>query len=59
MGQKRLRDRPVFYDELKKPRTVTLTETAWKQLKIMSALQGISISELVERWVRENMTDCE
>jgi hypothetical protein len=52
MGQKRLRDLPVFYDELKKPHLFTLTATAWKTIKAVATIQGISASELIERWAR-------
>jgi hypothetical protein len=51
-GQKRLRNTPVFYDELKKSHTVKLTDTAWHAINEVAQQQGISASELVERWGR-------
>jgi hypothetical protein len=51
-GQKRLRNTPVFYDELKKSHTVKLTDTAWHEINKVAQQQGISASELIERWGR-------
>lgn len=52
MGQKRLRNIPVLYDEVKKTHGVKLTDTAWNTINEVAQEQGISASELIERWGR-------
>jgi metal-responsive CopG/Arc/MetJ family transcriptional regulator len=52
MGKKRVKNEPVFYDEIKKDTMLTLTETARNQLDERAAELGISRSELVERFAR-------
>ncbi|KYC39667.1 hypothetical protein WA1_30480 [Scytonema hofmannii PCC 7110] len=49
-GQKNI---PILYDEVKERHTVVLTPTAWTKLKSMADARGISISEVIEDWVRE------
>jgi hypothetical protein len=51
-GQKRLKNIPVFYDEVKQTHGIKLTDTTWSTLRKVATEQGISISELVERWGR-------
>jgi hypothetical protein len=51
-GKKRVRNLPVFYDELKKVHEIMLTPTAWKKLQDMARKQNTSISELIETWAR-------
>ncbi len=51
-GEKRLRGVPVFYDEVKRSHGIKLTDTTWDKLREVATLQGISISELIERWGR-------
>lgn len=53
MSTKKMRGVPVYYDELKKLRSVNLTDTAWGILRTKSLEKEISISEYIERWVRE------
>ncbi|MBO3460371.1 hypothetical protein G7B40_018175 [Aetokthonos hydrillicola Thurmond2011] len=52
-GVKRTRNIPVLYDEIKKPRATRLTDTAWKGITETAKQQGISASELMERWGRQ------
>jgi hypothetical protein len=52
-GKKRIKNQPIFYDELKKPKTFTLTPTAWKKLQALSIDAGLSASEYLERLIRE------
>jgi hypothetical protein len=54
MTQKRTKGKPVYWDEVKKPRTLSLTDTAWK-LITRKALEigNVSRSEVIERWARE------
>jgi hypothetical protein len=52
-GVKGLKNVPIFYDEIKERHTVVLTPTAWTKLKIMAHARGISVSEIIEEWVRE------
>lgn len=47
-GQKRIKGVPVYWDELKSKRTLTLTDTAWNQLRIKAEQLGVSKSELIE-----------
>ena len=47
-GQKRTKGVPVYWDELKSKRTLTLTDTAWNQLKSKAEELGVSKSELIE-----------
>ncbi|AOX02534.1 hypothetical protein BJP34_26585 [Moorena producens PAL-8-15-08-1] len=54
-SQKRMRGVPVHYDEIKKPHTVMLTDTAWKELRISAKESGISVGELIERWARSQI----
>lgn len=51
-GVKRIKNQPVYYDEIKGKRTVFLTPTAWDNIKNEAASRGISASELVEEWGR-------
>ncbi|MBO3459698.1 hypothetical protein G7B40_033655 [Aetokthonos hydrillicola Thurmond2011] len=50
--RKRLRHVPVHYDELKKKRTINLTDTSWEKINKIADSQSISASELIERWGR-------
>jgi hypothetical protein len=49
---KSMRNQPELYDEIKKPVTFSLTETAVKQLDLLAKIQGISRSEVVEQFTR-------
>lgn len=51
-GQKRIKNQPVYHDEIKGKRTVFLTQTAWDSIKNEAKSRGISASELVEEWGR-------
>lgn len=52
MSSKKMRNIPILYDELKTKRTVNLTDTAWGKIKAMALEQGISASEVIERWAK-------
>lgn len=54
-SQKRMRGIPVYYDELKKKHTVTVTDTAWKILQDSARQNDISVGELIERWARSQV----
>lgn len=41
-----------MYDEIKKPFTFSLTQTAVKELELLAKIHGISRSELVEQFAR-------
>lgn len=51
-GQKRVKNTPVFYDEIKKRRGINLTDTAWEILARTAKIQQISVSELIEQYAR-------
>lgn len=52
-GKKRTRGQAVHWNELKKNRTLTLTESTWTALEaIGNELGGLSRSEAIEHWVR-------
>ncbi|MDF5722154.1 MAG: hypothetical protein PUP91_17035 [Rhizonema sp. PD37] len=52
-GQKRLKNQPVLYEELKKPRTIWLTTESWGQVQESAVRLKISASEYVEQLIRE------
>lgn len=52
-GKKRIRNVPVLWDEVKKTHGIKLTDTAWNAINQVAHEQGISASELVERWGRQ------
>ncbi len=57
-GQKRVKNTPVFYDEMKKRRSIYLTDTAWEILARQAKIEKISVSELIERYARNlNITE--
>lgn len=45
---KRLKGIPVHEEELKKRRTVWLTDTAWNNAKQRAAEKGLTLGQLVE-----------
>ncbi|MBD2184821.1 hypothetical protein H6S82_01115 [Planktothrix sp. FACHB-1355] len=47
-GRKRVKGIPVYWDELKSKRTLTLTDTAWECLGQKAERIGVSKSELIE-----------
>jgi metal-responsive CopG/Arc/MetJ family transcriptional regulator len=49
---KSMRNQPEMYDEIKKPFTFSLTQTAVKELELLAKIHGISRSELVEQFAR-------
>ncbi|BAZ24356.1 hypothetical protein NIES4073_52510 [Kalymmatonema gypsitolerans NIES-4073] len=51
-GKKRVRNSPVFYDELKKEHRLMFTPTGWKKLRKVADKQNTSVSELIETWIR-------
>jgi len=51
-GIKRVKNQPVFYEELKKRRNIMVTNTAWENLVRVSSELEISVSELIERMGR-------
>lgn len=51
-GQKRVRNSPVFYDEMKKVHELMFTPTAWQKLQNKAKQQGVSVSEMIEIWAR-------
>ncbi|MUG96918.1 hypothetical protein F7734_59080 [Scytonema sp. UIC 10036] len=54
-GKKAMRNEPLFYEERKKIHGVWLTPTAWDYIKAVGDKEGISASEVVERWAREHI----
>jgi len=51
--KKRVKGEAVHWDEIKKSRTLNLTDSTWLELKRRGQeLGNISRSELIERWVR-------
>ena len=45
----------VYYDEKKQSVNLSLTPSAIAQLKYLAETQGSSRSEVIERWLREQM----
>jgi hypothetical protein len=54
-GQPRRRGIPLIYSEVKEKLNLMLTPTAKEIILNAAKLQGVSRSELVERWARENL----
>ena len=52
-GQKGLKNTPYIYDEVKKNHTLAFTPTAWELLKSEAKKLNISVSEMIERWIRD------
>ena len=52
-GQKGLKNTPYIYDEVKKKHTLAFTPTAWGMLQAKAKEQGVSVSEMIEQWIRE------
>ncbi|GJD21842.1 hypothetical protein RIVM261_067980 [Rivularia sp. IAM M-261] len=53
---RRKKNTPAFYSEMKKGHEIFLTDTVWNELKAKSKEKNLSVSEYVERWVRESLT---
>jgi len=53
LGKKRVKNQPILHDEVKKSRHVFLTPSSWEKMRTSAFDQGISISELIERWARK------
>jgi predicted transcriptional regulator len=51
--KKAMRDQPLLYDETKVKKAIWLTPSTWNTLKLAAEIEGVSISELVERWGRQ------
>ncbi len=56
-GKKRLRNQPIFYDEIKKVHGISLTDSSWVRLQQLAKQKGLSISEFIERWVRDTQAE--
>jgi hypothetical protein len=52
-GIKRVKNKPVLHEGLKKMRGVYLTDLAWSLVQETSAKTGISCSEYLEQLIRE------
>lgn len=53
-GKKRIKNVPVFYEELKKKHSIFLTDSAWRKLQGIAKLNKTSVSQIIERLVRED-----
>ncbi len=49
-GKKAVKNVPLFYEEVKTAHHIIVTPTAWLTLQTRAKEQGISVSELIERW---------
>ncbi|WP_414581405.1 hypothetical protein [Scytonema sp. PCC 10023] len=52
-GKKAVKNVPLFHDEVKTRHHILLTPTAWQRLQQRAKDQGISVSELIERWAMD------
>ena len=52
-GKKRIRNQPVFYDEMKERHMVVITPTAWRKLLALAIDANLSASECLERIIRD------
>ena len=55
--KKSMRNEPEMYDEIKKPRNLSLTQVAIDGLDAMAKVHGLSRSEFVERFARGWLED--
>lgn len=53
-GKKRIKNVPVFYDEVKKKHSIFLTDSAWSKLQGIAKLNKTSVSEIIEKLVRDS-----
>jgi len=54
--KKREKGEAVHWDEIKKSRTLNLTDSTWLELQRRGLdLGNISRSELIERWIRDDL----
>ena len=54
--KKRVKGEAVHWDEIKKSRTLNLTDSTWLELQRRGLdLGNISRSELIERWIRDDL----
>ena len=51
--KKAVRNQPLLYDQTKVKKAIWLTPFTWDTLKQAAETEGISISELIERWGRQ------
>jgi metal-responsive CopG/Arc/MetJ family transcriptional regulator len=54
---KSMRNQPEMYGEIKQPFTLSLTPTAVNILDSHAKIQGISRSEVVEQFARNNLLE--
>lgn len=52
-GQKGLKNTPYIYDEVKKNHNLAFTPTAWNLLRVRAEEEGVSVSEMIEQWIRD------
>lgn len=52
-GKKRIKNQPVFYDEMKERHMIVVTPTVWKKLQALAIDADLSVSEYLERVVRD------
>ncbi len=53
-GKKRVKNQPVFYEEIKKSHDISLTDSSWSKAKKRALEKGISASEYIERLIRKD-----
>ncbi|MUG92896.1 hypothetical protein F7734_50985 [Scytonema sp. UIC 10036] len=56
-GKKRIKNQPVFYDEMKERHMIVVTPTVWKKLQALAIDSDLSVSECLERIVRDIDSD--
>jgi predicted DNA-binding protein (UPF0251 family) len=54
-GKKALKGIPLYYDELKRPHAVDLTDTAWTAFTQAAAELGVSRSQVLEELGRKGV----
>ncbi len=51
--RKAKRNEPLLYEETKIQKGIWITPSTWDKMKQVAESEGVSISELVERWGRQ------
>ena len=54
-GKKRMRNQPVFYEEIKKTHGISLTDSSWLGIKEKALINGLSASEYIEQLIRKDL----
>ncbi len=52
-GQKRVKNEPVHYEQLKEKHTIHVTPSTWGKVKKFAKKEGVSVSVYIEELIRK------